>query len=80
MRNHLSIATIQDKKVLIARTGYTGEPLCFELFINSADTPAIWDLLIDQGAHPVAERPQRFLFGAPVLSCGSLPASSGGLL
>jgi len=53
MRNHLSIATIQDKKVLIARTGYTGEPLCFELFIDSTDTPAIWDLLIDQGAHPV---------------------------
>ena len=53
MRNHLSTATIQGKKVLIARTGYTGEPLCFELFIDSADTPAIWDLLIDQGAHPV---------------------------
>ena len=53
MRNHLSIATIQGKKVLIARTGYTGEPLCFELFVDSADTPAMWDLLIDQGAHPV---------------------------
>ena len=53
MRNHLSIATIQNKKVLIARTGYTGEPLCFELFMDSTDTPAIWDLLIDQGAHPV---------------------------
>lgn len=53
MRNHLSIATIQGKKVLIARTGYTGEPLCFELFIQSADTPAVWDLLMDQGAHPV---------------------------
>ncbi len=53
MRNHLSIATIQGKKILIARTGYTGEPLCFELFIDSADTPGIWDLLIDQGASPV---------------------------
>jgi aminomethyltransferase len=53
MRNHLSIATIQGKKVLIARTGYTGEPLCFELFIQSADTPAVWGLLMDQGAHPV---------------------------
>ena len=53
MRNHLSIATIQGKKVLIARTGYTGEPLCFELFIDSADTSGIWNLLIDQGAQPV---------------------------
>ncbi|MBW2514290.1 MAG: glycine cleavage system aminomethyltransferase GcvT, partial [Deltaproteobacteria bacterium] len=53
MRNHLSIATIQGEKVLIARTGYTGEPLCFELFIQSTGTPAVWDLLMDQGAHPV---------------------------
>ena len=53
LRNHLSIATIQGKNVLIARTGYTGEPLCFELFIESADTSGIWDLLIDQGAQPV---------------------------
>ena len=53
MRNHLSIAAIQGKKVLIARTGYTGEPLCFELFIDSADTPGIWDLLLEKGAHPI---------------------------
>jgi len=53
MRNHLSIGTIQGKEVLIARTGYTGEPLCFELFTDSADTPDIWNLLIHQGAHPV---------------------------
>jgi glycine cleavage system T protein len=53
MRNTLGITSIQGKKVLIARTGYTGEPLCFELFIDSADTPRIWDLLIAQGAHPV---------------------------
>jgi aminomethyltransferase len=53
MRNHLSIAAIQGKKALIARTGYTGEPLCFELFLDSADTLAIWDLLTEQGAFPV---------------------------
>ncbi len=53
MRNQLSITTIQGKKALIARTGYTGEPLCFELFIDSADTPGVWDLLIEQGANPI---------------------------
>jgi glycine cleavage system T protein len=53
MRNCLSIVTIQGKKVCIARTGYTGEPLCFELFVDSADTPGVWNLLLEKGAHPV---------------------------
>ena len=52
-RNALSIATIHGKKVLIGRTGYTGEPICFELFINREDAPDIWDLLIEKGAIPV---------------------------
>ncbi len=53
LRNYLSVTTINSRKVLIARTGYTGEPLCFELFISAKDAPAIWDLLIEQGAQPV---------------------------
>ncbi|MHC4458210.1 MAG: glycine cleavage system aminomethyltransferase GcvT [Planctomycetota bacterium] len=53
LRNRLSSVTINSKKVLIARTGYTGEPVCFELFINAADGTYIWDLLIGQGAEPV---------------------------
>ncbi|MHC4728674.1 MAG: glycine cleavage system aminomethyltransferase GcvT, partial [Planctomycetota bacterium] len=52
-RNRLSTVTIHSKRVLIARTGYTGEPICFELFINTADGPAIWDLLVERGAEPV---------------------------
>ena len=53
LRNRLGTVVINSKRVLIARTGYTGEPICFELFINTADGPAIWDLLIDRGAEPV---------------------------
>lgn len=53
LRNYLSVTTINSRKVLIARTGYTGEPLCFELFISAKDAPSIWDLLIEQGAQPV---------------------------
>ena len=53
MRNALGFGSIQDKKVMIARTGYTGEPLCFELFLDRVDTRAVWDGLVDQGAHPV---------------------------
>jgi len=52
-RNRLSTVTINSKRVLIARTGYTGEPICFELFINTADGPAIWDLLVEWEAEPV---------------------------
>ena len=53
MRNQLCVGSIQGKKVLIARTGYTGEPLCFELFVENADAPDIWDLLIAQEAIPI---------------------------
>ncbi len=53
LRNRLSIVTINGARVLLARTGYTGEPLCFELFINSEDALMIWDLLVERGAQPV---------------------------
>ncbi|MBI5724258.1 MAG: glycine cleavage system aminomethyltransferase GcvT [Planctomycetes bacterium] len=52
-RNALSVVTIAGAKVLLARTGYTGEPLCFELFIEAADALKIFDLLIAAGAVPV---------------------------
>jgi len=52
-RNALSIAIIQGSEVLAARTGYTGEPVCFELFMQASDAPAIWDLLAEGGATPV---------------------------
>ena len=53
LRNKLSIAQIDEVKVLIARTGYTGEPLCFELFIDSTNCIKVWDMLIQTGAVPV---------------------------
>ncbi len=53
MRNQLSTATIKGTEVLIARTGYTGEPLCFELFIPRQDALMLWDLLCEKGAVPV---------------------------
>ena len=52
MRNQLSAATIKGVEVLIARTGYTGEPLCFELFIPRQDAVMLWDLLCEKGAVP----------------------------
>ncbi len=46
IRNDLSTAEVNGAKVLISRTGYTGEPLCFELFVERDDAPMLWDLLI----------------------------------
>ncbi|MBW2433109.1 MAG: glycine cleavage system aminomethyltransferase GcvT, partial [Deltaproteobacteria bacterium] len=53
MRNCLSTAQINGSRVLISRTGYTGEPICFELFIARADAAAIWQALLDKGAKPI---------------------------
>ena len=53
MRNELSIVHIGDARVLVARTGYTGEPICFELFIERDDAVEIWNLLVEKGAVPV---------------------------
>ena len=53
LRNSLSTLRINGNQVFVARTGYTGEPICFELFMNHANALVIWDLLIQQGASPV---------------------------
>ncbi len=51
-RNVLSILYINDTKILTARTGYTGEPICFELFFDVDMAVDIWRLLIEKGASP----------------------------
>jgi len=53
LRNALSTVHINGKRVFVARTGYTGEPICFELFVDRRDALTIWDLLVQKGAAPV---------------------------
>jgi aminomethyltransferase len=53
MRNELSIVDIAGSRVLVARTGYTGEPICFELFIEREDAVRLWDQLTERGAVPI---------------------------
>jgi aminomethyltransferase len=53
MRNELSIVRIADEPVWVARTGYTGEPICFELFFGHEAALQVWDLLTGNGAIPV---------------------------
>ena len=54
MRNAVSIVKIRGAEVKVSRTGYTGEPICFELFIHREEALKIWDAIIDQGAIPIS--------------------------
>jgi aminomethyltransferase len=51
-RNAVGLVTIGRARVKVSRTGYTGEPLCFELFTDSKSGLALWDLLMETGATP----------------------------
>ncbi|MGD9043052.1 MAG: glycine cleavage system aminomethyltransferase GcvT [Desulfobacterales bacterium] len=53
LRNCLSTVQINGSQVLVSRTGYTGEPICFELFIARKDVAAIWNTLIEKGVRPI---------------------------
>ena len=53
IRNTVSVVTISGAEVKVARTGYTGEPLCFELFAGKDDGPMLWDQILARGATPV---------------------------
>ncbi len=48
-RNNLSVAEFENEKLIISRTGYTGEPVCFELFIPNTKTIALWEKILDIG-------------------------------
>jgi len=53
MRNF--VKTVSDKgiEVKLSRTGYTGEPICFELFIPREHALQLWDRFTAAGAVPV---------------------------
>jgi len=48
-RNSLSKITILGTEVLVARTGYTGEPIGFELFVPAEKMEAIWARIEEEG-------------------------------
>ena len=52
-RNCLSIVDIKGVETCLARTGYTGEPLGFELFMENEHALFIWNLLMEKGALPI---------------------------
>ncbi|MCK5556779.1 MAG: glycine cleavage system aminomethyltransferase GcvT, partial [Candidatus Hydrogenedentes bacterium] len=48
-RNSISAATISETEVLIARTGYTGEPIGFEIFVPAEKAELVWTRLYEAG-------------------------------
>jgi len=48
-RNALSSATVAGVDVRLSRTGYTGEPIGFEIFVSSQEAPVLWNALTDAG-------------------------------
>jgi aminomethyltransferase len=51
-RNECSLVGMVGSRVLLSRTGYTGEPLGFELFLEAEAAPLLWDRLVERGAVP----------------------------
>jgi len=51
-RNNLSTLMMEGHKVLVSRTGYTAEPIGYELFLDNADAEWAWNRLIELGGKP----------------------------
>ncbi len=52
MKNALNTLELEGHRVRVAMTGYTGEPLGYEVFVPTADAAWLWDRLIQLGARP----------------------------
>ena len=50
-RNRLRVCELEGEHVhiTISRTGYTGEPICFELFLPGEKLRLIWEKILDAG-------------------------------
>ena len=52
-RNRISVVSFEGRNLTVARTGYTGESVCFELFPESSVALRLWERLVEAGATPV---------------------------
>ena len=53
-KNDLGTVMMEGHEVQASRTGYTGEPMGYELFIKAGEVQWLWDRLIELGAQPTA--------------------------
>ncbi|MDE7245954.1 MAG: glycine cleavage system aminomethyltransferase GcvT, partial [Oscillospiraceae bacterium] len=52
VKNALNTLQFEGRTVRVAKTGYTGEPLGYEVYIESAEAAWLWNRLIELGAKP----------------------------
>ena len=53
-KNDLNELTMEGHTVRVSKTGYTGDPIGWELFIDARDVTWLWNRLIELGAAPTA--------------------------
>ena len=53
-KNDLNELTMEGRTVRVSKTGYTGDPVGWELFIDAAEVNWLWNRLIELGAQPTA--------------------------
>ena len=52
MKNALGSVSLEGHYARVAKTGYTGEPLGYEVYVHSEDAEWLWDRLVELGARP----------------------------
>ena len=52
VKNALNTLEFEGRTVRVAKTGYTGEPIGYEVYIESAEAAWLWNRLIELGAKP----------------------------
>ncbi len=52
MKNALNTLQFEGRTVRVAKTGYTGEPIGYEVYIETAEAAWLWNRLIELGAKP----------------------------
>ena len=51
-KNSLGPVSLEGRQARIAKTGYTGEPLGYEVYVRSEDAVWLWNRLVELGARP----------------------------
>ena len=52
VKNALNTLSFEGRTVRVAKTGYTGEPIGYEVYIGSAHAAWLWNRLVELGAKP----------------------------
>ncbi|HWP51497.1 MAG TPA: glycine cleavage system aminomethyltransferase GcvT [Clostridia bacterium] len=52
MKNALNTIQMEGRTVRVSKTGYTGEPLGYEVYIESGEAAWLWNRMIELGAKP----------------------------